>query len=552
MFDKTKYNKTAKNNFSKLFFTLNSNRVKNKLLLASVFVTGAAVLIVEIVAIRIFAPHYGNTIYTTSSVIGTVLAALSLGYYMGGLLSDKYPNYSFFYGIISVSGLSIIFIRFLENTILPIFSPLFPITVGLLLSSVFIFFTPAFLLGTLSPFAIKLYHVKYVQDVALPKAGQFNMMNKKDIGQDKVGSQSGEVFFWSTLGSIAGSLLSGFVFIPHFGVNFIVMATGIIISIWGLCGFLISQPKNSKILIMIILFFLSEIFLLWFSTPPKPNEVIYEKDGIYEKIKITDGQWKGRPARFLSQDKSQSAAMYLDSDELAYDYTKYYELYKLINPNATSAFLIGGGAYSIPKALLNDSPKMQVDVTEIEPELFGLARKYFNLQANPRLANYTEDGRRFLNKNQKKYDIIVSDVYYSLFSIPIHFTTKEFFSLAKSRLSDNGVFIGNFAGDLDKKHPSLILSEIKTFKNIFPNSYFFAVDSITSKNPQNIIFLGINGQKKIDFKGDLILKSNNPIIKTVPQKNIDLADFEFSQYQEITDDFSPIEYLVGNMINKWY
>jgi len=531
---------------------MNYKRTKDILLLASVFVTGAAVLIVEIIAIRILAPYYGNTIYTASSVISTILAALSLGYYLGGIVSDKYPEHGVFYGIIFVSGFLIIFIQFLNNAILPLFGLLFSISIGPLISSIFIFFIPAFSLGMLSPFAVKLHHVKYAKAVALPKAEQFNMVNKKE--QDKVGSQSGEVFFWSTMGSIVGSLLSGFILIPNFGINSIIIGTGIIISIWGICGFLFfrSSSKSNNIIIFMILFFVSEIFFLWFYTPQKQNNVLYEKDGIYEKIKISDSQWNNQPARFLFLDKSQASAMYLDSDKMVFDYTKYYQLYKLFNLKYTSALVIGGGAYSIPKAFLNDSPEMQVDVSEIEPELFGLAQKYFNLQNNARLTNYTEDGRRLLSEKRKKYDIIVSDVYYSFFSIPIHFTTKEFFDLAKNRLNLDGVFIGNFTGDLNPQSPSLILSEIKTFKEVFPNSYFFAVDSALSKYPQNIIFLGINGQKKIDFESNEILKSSNPIIKNLPQKNIDISQFEFSRYLKITDNFSPIEYLIGKIINNWY
>ena len=516
---------------------LNEERyqIKNRLLLASVFVTGSAVLIIEIIAIRILAPYYGNTIYTTSSVIGTVLAALSLGYYVGGRLSDKYPNHSFFYGIIFISGLSIIFVQLLGATIIPYLSLLFSIVVGPLISSIVIFFLPSFLMGMLSPFAIKLY--------------------KKDQGQDRIGSHSGEVFFWSTIGSITGSLLSGFVFIPHFGINLIIILTGIAISVWGLCGFLICKAKNPKTLISFILFFIFLIFLAWFKSlgiQQKPSNVIYEKDGVYEKIKIIEGDWQGHPARFLFQDKSRSAAMYIDSDELLYTYTKYYQLYKLINPKATAAFLVGGGAYSIPKALLKDSQDMQVDVSEIEPELFLLAQKYFNLQENDHLSNYTEDGRRWLNKSQKKYDLIVSDVYYSFLSIPIHFTTKEFFELAKNRLNQDGVFVGNFAGDLDATSPSFIFSEIKTFKNVFPNSYFFAVDSASSKDPQNIIFLGINGTKRIDFESDLVLNNSEAIIQSLQQKNIDISTVDFLKYKEITDNFSPVEYLVSKVINKWH
>ena len=507
--------------------------LNNKFLLASVFVTGTAVLIIEIIAIRILSSHYGNTIYTTSSVIGIVLAALSLGYYFGGVISDKYPDRRIFYSIIFVSGFLVIFMHILAKTLLPLLSILFSIVQGPLIFSILLFFMPAFFLGTLSPFAIKLYHLDRAET-------------------DTVGKHSGQVFFWSTVGSIIGSLLSGFWLIPHFGINAIVMGTGISLGLWGLFGFLIFKLISKKIIIAIILIFVSQILLLILYLPKKQSNVLYEKDGFYERIKISDGLWQGNPTRFLFQDISYSAAMYLNSSELVYQYTKYYELYKLLVPQAKNAFIIGGGAYSIPKALLKDLPDIKIDVTEIEPELFKLAKKYFNLQDTTRLANYTEDGRRFLNKSPKKYDIIISDVYYSFFQIPIHFTTKEFFSLAKNRLLDNGVFIGNFVGNIDAESPSFTLSEIRTFKDIFPNSYFFAVDSPESKKAQNIIFLGINGNKKIDFNNSKILKNPDSIINDLAHKNIDLSKFNFSYYKELTDDFSPIEYLVSRDINQQY
>lgn len=306
-----------------------------------------------------------------------------------------------------------------------------------------------------------------------------------------------------------------------------------------------------------IFLFLFVGFVAW-SYPGFKSNVVYEKDGLYEKIKILDGEWKGSPVRFLFQDRSYSAAMYLNYDDLVYDYTKYYKLYKLSDAKATNALVIGGGAYSMPKALLKDSPDMQVDVAEIEPELYTIAKKYFNLPDDAHLTNYIEDGRHFLKKNQKKYDIIISDVYYSLLSMPIHFTTKEFFDLAKYRLSDGGFFIGNFIGSgyfIEQKpdaSQSFILSEMKTFKNIFPNSYFFAVDSLEHKTSQNIIFLGINGEKRLDFNSNIFLESNDPIISGLGQKNIDLNKFDLSKYEELTDNFSPVEYLMSKVINRWY
>lgn len=510
---------------------MNIHFPKNTLLLASVFITGCAVLIIEIAATRILSPYYGNTIYTTSSVIGTVLAALSFGYYLGGIASDKNPHHRTFYSIIFIAGLCVILTYAFHITILSNLSLLFSLTSGPLIFSLLLFFIPTFFLGMLSPFAIKLNTVHL---------------------DNKVGQRSGEVFFWSTLGSIVGSLLVGFILIPFFGINTIINATGIFLSLWAIFGLVLSGSKDRKIFTLMTLCFVSEILLIYFFLPIKQQNVIYEKDGVYENIKITDGRLQGHPVRFLSQDKSDSAAMHLDSDELAYLYTRYYGLYKLINPGAQSAFVIGGGAYSIPKALLKDSPTMKVDVVEIEPSLYPLAKQYFNLKDNINLTNYTEDGRRLLSKSLKRYDIIVSDVYYSFFSIPIHFTTKEFFQLAKSRLSDNGVFVGNFAGSLDKNSPSFIFSEIKTFKSIFPNSYFFAVGSPQLNSPQNIIFMGISGSTRINFESTDIKNSKDYIINTLAKKNIDISSTDFTQYQEITDNFAPVEYMVSRVLNRWY
>ncbi len=508
-------------------------------LLASVFVTGCAVLIVEIVAIRILSPYYGNTIYTTSSVIGTILAALSLGYYLGGKAADKYPYEKLFYGIICASGFLVLGIQMASAALLPLLGLLFSITEGPFISAVFLFFIPAFCLGTLSPFAIKLVNET----------------------PETIGSKSGQVFFWSTLGSILGSIASGFILIPHVGISNIIIGTGCVLAVWGIVGLFITTRQKKFLPFMVITLFLGMGFA-YASLPPKALGVLYEKDGVYEKIRITEGQWsdqnrtptavgEGRPTRFLFQDRSYSAAMYVNSPELVYDYTKYYALYQLIKPETTKALVIGGGAYSIPKALLRDSPQMHVDVAEIEPELYQLAKTYFNLSDNPRLTNYTEDGRQLLARNTKQYDTIVSDVYYSLFSIPPQFTTKEFFTLARSRLSENGVFIGNFAGYLDANNPSFIGSEMATFTKVFPNSYFFAVNSAVSQKPQNIIFLGINGQKTINVSSAAITKNPNPILKNLADKLIDLNTQNLKDQQQLTDNFAPVEYLVGKVIGHW-
>ncbi len=502
-----------------------------------VFLTGACVLIIEVVAMRILSPYYGNTIFTVSSIISIVLAALSVGYYFGGKLADKYPTEKFFYSIILVSGLSVILLHFLMLFVLPVLGYNLSITVGPLVFAILLFFLPSLLLGTLSPFAIKLQE-QYFSDKG-------------------IGSIAGEIFFWSTLGSIFGSLFAGFVLIPQFGINTIVMVVAVTLIILGLSPLIkIGMRKKSifKIIffsvIGIILISVIGIILISVISQFKNSDVVYSHDGIYEKITIFDRQYAGKPTRFFQLDRGNSGAMFLDSDELVFDYTKYYALYKVFKPDVKRALVIGGGAYSIPKALLKDLPNATVDVSEIEPSLFELAQKYFKVNKTERLNNYTDDGRRLLHDTNKEYDLIFSDVYYSLYSIPAHFTTQEFFNTAKDKLSNDGVFIANLIGDLSRQKPSLIMSEIKTFRSIFPNSYFFAVDTPNKTDLQNIIFVGYNSNKKIDFSDIKITKNDNPIIQSLGIKNINLDRFEISQYPILTDNFSPVEFLTSRLLQK--
>src|SRR5215472_3874607 len=88
-------------------------------LLLSVALAGMAVLIVEITAIRMLAPFFGNSIFTVSSVIGIILAALGLGYYLGGSLADRRPSPTWFFSLIVVAGFSVLLLQLLNAVVLP-------------------------------------------------------------------------------------------------------------------------------------------------------------------------------------------------------------------------------------------------------------------------------------------------------------------------------------------------------------------------------------------------------------------------------------------------
>lgn len=506
--------------------------VKNYLLPFSVFITGACVLIVEVVAVRILSPHYGNTMFTVSSVISIILAALSFGYYAGGKLADQYPYLKWFFGIILASGLVLLLFHFFGAIFLPVLSVKLSTTIGPLFSSLILFFVPALLLGTLSPYAVKL------QSVHSPEQG--------------IGSVSGKIFFWSTFGSISGSILAGFFLIPRFGVDNIIIAIAGVLFLAGLIPLVFLKISKKKIFQSILLFFT----LLFFASLASNLEyagVVYSEHGIYGKIVVYDGVSGNRPARFFLHDKSNSGAIFLDSKDptdMVHKYAKYYSVYEIFKPEVKSVLIIGGGVYSIAKAYLEELPGAIIDVSEIEPSLFRISQSYFGLKENPRLNNYTQDGRRFLKNSKNKYDLIFGDAYHSLYSIPSHLATVEFFKLAKEKLNKEGIFIANVIGDLSIQKDSFLLSEIRTFQSAFPNSYFFAVDSVNKVGLQNIIFIGYNSDKIIDFEDKKIIGSKNPAIRSLSDKRVDLDFFSFSNHPILTDNFSPTDYMAAKAIKS--
>jgi predicted membrane-bound spermidine synthase len=185
-----------------------------------IFITGAAVLIVEVAATRIISPYYGNTIYTVSSVIGVTLGALSLGYYRGGKEGAKVQHVEQFYQIIQHAGEALLLLFFIQVMVLPYGGYFFSLRSGPVIWSLFMFFLPSYFMGKLSPVAIALA-TKNGNEVSL-----------------KIGS----LFFWSTFGSIVGAIGTGFILLPHAGIRNILFILTLSILLLGSLG----RTKHAK------------------------------------------------------------------------------------------------------------------------------------------------------------------------------------------------------------------------------------------------------------------------------------------------------------------
>lgn len=480
-------------------------------------------MILEILATRLLSVYFGNTIFTVSSVISIILLALSLGYFAGGRLADKKARESLFYALILISGYAVLAVHLLNLYIIPALSRSLSMREGPMIVTFLLFFFPALLLGMLSPIVVVL-------------------QNKRK--KEGIGKTSGDVFFWSTLGSIAGSLLCGYFLVPNFGIDRVLVGVGVFliaISVFGLWNH--KHHRFAAGLFVFTLLFLPLIFVIFgfLKNHINPGNIVYSKDGVYGKIVVYDGYYYGLKTRFLRQDLDESSAMFIGYPNHVYEYTKYYSLYKLQNPAIKNALTIGGGAYTVPKSLLTDSPEVIVDVAEIEPELFKIVQKYFKVPDDKRLINNVVDGRRFLNESDKKYGLIFSDAYN--FSMPTHLTTLEFLRLSKDKLTSDGIFIMNIIGSTADTYPSYALSQMRTFKTAFPHSMFFAVDFPQSDRKQNLIFVGFKNPPRFSY--DDLQNSQNPFIKSLTRKRIDESNYDLSRHTVFTDNYAPVDYYIA-------
>ncbi|MEO8718392.1 MAG: fused MFS/spermidine synthase [Burkholderiales bacterium] len=503
-------------------------------LLLSVTLTGMAVLVIEITATRMLAPFFGNSIFTISSVIGIVLAALGLGYYAGGVLADRRPSEKWFFSLIAVAGFLVFLLQLFNAVLLPRIAYQLSLIDGPLIVSLLMFFLPALFLAMLSPFAITLLHAR--------------------AGGGGVGNASGLVFCWSTLGSIAGSLATGFVLIPRWGIGDIVIGVGSGLVLLGALGLLMTRALPRIIPLGLALLGLIFGLALRQIAAVDQQGVVFAADGLYERIVVRDVPHRGRDARVLLQDRNISGGVYLDDGSMTFDYTRYFDLYRLFTPELKTALAIGGGAYNVPRAILHDSPRATVDVAEIDPTLHALAIRYFELPDDPRLRNHVIDGRRFLHDSVERYDLIFSDAYRSFVSAPPQFATREFFVLARSRLKDDGVLIANFYGSLAADSRSMIYAVLRTMRGVFPQVYVFATVNPAGDELQNFIFIGHNASdpgRRVDLRRATAVAFAYPMLKEIAALELRPADALLDAHVELTDDFAPVEYYAVNAIRRY-
>ncbi len=162
-----------------------------------VFITEWALLMVEMVAFKIFAVHFGSTIYIWGNVIGMVMIGSSMGYYLGGRIADKNPHEKILMMIVLITGVFILILPFFLSFILFSFNVFENFSFWAFFLGIFLCAIPALLVEMVPPFITRLINYKL----------------------SVTGLSVGKVYGFSAIGGIAGILTATFITIPFLGLR---------------------------------------------------------------------------------------------------------------------------------------------------------------------------------------------------------------------------------------------------------------------------------------------------------------------------------------------
>ena len=390
-------------------------------LLFLVFSSGVAVMGLEMSASRLIAPYFGTTLSVWTSLIGLVLLFLTVGYYLGGALADRFPTRAALGAIVLIAGFISLALPLFSGAVLAAawkLTPKLGILGGSFVGTFALFLAPMVLLGCVCPFAMKL--------------------SIMDLG--RTGRTSGRIYAISAVGSVVGTFLPAMVTIPTLGVRHSIMLFGAILVVAAL------------LLLARLRFLPAAGALALFAVPLQAllpaRGVIASRESAYNYLQVVQipvGEATFR--RMLIVDWG-GFSVYQPGAFRTDEYYDYLLLAPLLRDRPPFEWLhrvliIGLGAGTASKQITECYGPVEIDGVEIDPAIVDLGRKLFEM-TEPNLRVHVTDGRAFLASAREPYDWVIVDAYQGS-DIPFHLTTKEFFKELRGHMSPGGVLSVNVA-----------------------------------------------------------------------------------------------------------
>ena len=486
----------------------------NWFLYALVFTVGVSTLGAEIAAARLMAPYFGASTIVWANTIGVVLVALSIGYWLGGRMGDRYPrSRELCITVLIAAGLLAVvpfaarpFFEVSANALDEISAGAF---VGSLVGVLFLIAIPLIMLGTCSPWAIRL---------AVP-----------DV--EHAGRTAGRLYAISTFGSLLGTMLSALVLIPFIGTQrtFLVFAiTLAMIAAAGLGWRYVVVPVALALVLAIP---------VGSSGATDGGEVIWEGETEEQYIRVVEQEDGDRE---LVLNEGQAVHSLYKPDTVLTD--NVWDGY-LVLPFAgrdeppEKIAILGNAAGTTARAYGEFFPETEIDGVEIDAKLTELGEEYFGLD-NPNLTTHHEDARPWLRGADDDYDVIMVDAYRQPY-IPFYLATKEFFELVRDRLGPGGVVIVNAGHPEGNDDLEKVLSE--TMSSVFPSVIRDPIEDT------NTLLLGSEGPASDDRLAAAV-GSLPEDLRVVAAEESQKIGPRLEGGEVYTDDVAPVEWLIDRSI----
>ncbi|MFB6306162.1 MAG: fused MFS/spermidine synthase [Flavobacteriales bacterium] len=484
------------------------------------FLEGFLTMSTEIGGGMILKPFWGNAHTIWGIILGTSIAAITLGYFAGGYFTrfniEKITLY-----MLCTASLMVSIVSFYYKPLQELFIQNYSVITGSCLSAITIIFIPLFMLGSTIPLIIQIVGKE-----------------QKDSG-----GAAGNVFAISTIGGIFGAFITGFEGIPLYGAENWFMYTGLLFLIVFSIIFILYNVLIgfSYLISSILLFFISYVPL------KKDNgqkfEVIEKRNGIMGEVKVVDIPYPNRRGfemgRALMVNNTIQTVMSLKRPQLCMDdWAHFFPAAVSMYPKNSKALLLGMGGGTIIKQF--NKLGFNTDVIELDRRIARMAKKYFHLPGNSNL--FIDDARHYIKTTNKKYDIITCDLFHAE-SPPSHLMTVESFNEMKELLSDKGCILLDIFGPVQGKEGIAIQSIITTMKKTG-----LKVQTITtpgSTYTRNIIIIASKkglDLKKVNYKTykmPRVTELSNRLLKGIPEGKV------------LKDNKLEFNYLYNEIAMKW-
>ncbi len=404
---------------------------------ALVFVAAGAVLMLEILAVRLLAPYVGLTLETTTSIIGAALAGIALGAAVGGYFADRTDTRLLIVGLLIGGGL-------LTLLTVPVVHWLGPGARGD---------------GDIAALAITV--VALVPAAAALSAVSPAVAHLQLHDLHASGTIVGRLSAWATAGALIGTFGTGFVIMPLIPAGAAVLLIGAVLLLVGLALGASSSLLSPAGVVGIAIAAVALAALSATSDSPCLRE------SKYHCLNLLADPERSNSFELLLDDVYNSYADVDDPTYLKYAYTRWIAeaidtKYKGREP--LDVVFIGGGAMTLPRWLDATRPGSRAQVLEVDDEIVDLVEERLELPPSPRLEVTVGDARiTMLDVPSDSADVVVGDAF-SGYTVPWHLTTKEWLEEVKRVLKPGGIYAMNL---IDIEPLGFLKAEEATMLDVF-------------------------------------------------------------------------------------